>query len=249
MKEGTKKICAWFGGIFLICSAITYINQILVPSILILISGIIILPPMNRKIKEKISEKNIFSRYGLIRNIIIIMSILIFASNVPGLNDIDINTNNHQVDENIEQVNKSVIEETDTKETKETNGIYTGQRSNGKKEGKGKFEWNDGSIYEGEFHNDKIEGMGDLTIPDKGTYHGLFKDGKKNGEGIYNFSNGDMYNGNWVDDKMSGKGTYIFANQEYYEGYFLDNQFNGEGTYHTNSSYYKGTWKNNEYKK
>ena len=249
MKEKTKKFWAWFIGIFLICSGVTYFNQILVPALLVFIAGIAILPPINKKIKSKFVEKYSSANYGLIRNIIIIMLTIIFAVNVPESNITDQNDNNYNTDGNVEQIEQKIIDEPISKEITETNGTYIGPRKNGKKEGKGKFEWNDGSIYEGEFHNDKIEGMGDLTIPDKGTYHGLFKDGKKNGEGIYNFSNGDMYNGNWVDDKMSGKGTYIFANQEYYEGYFLDNQFNGEGTYHTNSSYYKGTWKNNEYKK
>lgn len=241
MKEKNKRTIAWFIGFFLICSAIAYLNQKVVPSILILISGIIILPPINRRIKAKISDKNSSSRYELVRNIIAIISILIFAINISESNDTSVIKNNQTID-------VSTVE-SDTIETTETNGTYTGQRSNGKKEGKGRFEWIDGSIYEGEFHEDKFHGQGKLTIPDKGVYEGEFKNGKKNGQGKYLFVNGDVYDGNWVDDKMSGKGTYRFANGDTYIGEFLDNQFNGEGTYTSGNNKYIGTWSNNEYKK
>ena len=57
MKEKTKKFWAWFIGIFLICSGVTYFNQILVPALLVFIAGIAILPPINKKIKSKFVEK------------------------------------------------------------------------------------------------------------------------------------------------------------------------------------------------
>ena len=79
MKEKTKKFWAWFIGIFLICSGVTYFNQILVPALLVFIAGIAILPPINKKIKSKFVEKYSSANYGLIRNIIIIMSTIIFS--------------------------------------------------------------------------------------------------------------------------------------------------------------------------
>ena len=249
MGEKIKSFFAWLIGIFFIYSGISYFKQVLVPSIFILISGIAVLPPINKNIKEKMKEKGNYINYEPIRNIIIIILTIIFAVNISESSLIDANKNNSKMNDNIKQFQQSAIDESITKETKETNGIYTGSRSNGKKEGKGKFEWNDGSIYEGEFHEDVINGYGILTIPGKGTYEGTFRNGKKNGQGRYSFINDDIYDGNWVEDKMSGKGTYKFANGDTYIGEFLNNKFNGEGTYTKDNNEYTGTWSNNEYKK
>lgn len=248
MKEKTKKFWAWFIGIFLICSGVTYFNQILVPALLVFIAGIAILPPINKKIKSKFVEKYSSANYGLIKNIIIIMSTIIFAVNVPESNITDQNKNNYKTDENVEQIEQQIIDEPISIEMTETNGTYIGPRSNGKKEGKGKFEWKDGSIYEGEFHEDRIHGEGKLTIPGQGSYEGMFSNGKKNGHGKYVFNNDDVYDGNWLDDTMSGTGTYKFANGDTYTGEFSNNQFNGTGTYKKDDKEYSGTWSNNEYK-
>ena len=246
MKEKTKKFWAWFIGIFLICSALTYFNQILIPSLLILMAGIVILPPINKKIKSKFEEKYYSANFGVIRNIIIIMTTLIFVVNVPESNITDQNKNSYKTGESTEE--QRIVDEPISKEITETNGTYTGPMTNGKREGKGKYEWNDGCIYEGEFHEDMIHGQGKLIIIGEGTYEGTFSNGKKNGYGKYSFNNDDIYDGNWLDDKMSGKGTYMFANGDTYTGDFSNNQFNGEGTYTNGNNKYTGIWSNNEYK-
>lgn len=49
-------------------------------------------------------------------------------------------------------------------------GIYTGNYSNNLREGKGRFQWNNGEVYEGEW-----------------------KVGRKHGYGIWRSFNGDSY--------------------------------------------------------
>ena len=40
------------------------------------------------------------------------------------------------------------------------NYVYDGEFFEGKKQGKGKFQWADGSSYDGDFIDDRLEGKG-----------------------------------------------------------------------------------------
>ena len=250
IKEKIQNITLWIISIFFILTFIVYIKKIPVPSIGILIAGIMLIPPINNEIKKKLQEKD--HKYTIIKNIFICMLFLIFLVNVPE-NDQTIQTNTNSIENTLATQNSTNIntisEELKTKEVTEKNGTYTGNTQNGKKYGTGTFKWNDGAVYEGEWKKDKINGKGKLTIPEKGTYEGYFKNGQKEGQGKYTFSNGDIYEGNFSKDKMSGQGKYTFKNGDTYSGEFSDNQFNGQGTYTMNGKTYTGTWKNNEYKK
>lgn len=262
MKEKFKNVILWILGVFFILTGIIFINQILVPSILIIIAGILLLPPMNKMIKSKLSNSekaNNINNYNVIKNISIIIFFLIFMVNVPQDNtdqtttsDVSSNTiiaTSKEVNKEDIQINQNEIDNSVLQTITETNGTYTGERVDGKKQGTGKYEWKDGTRYEGEFSNNEINGHGKLTIPEKGTYDGNFVNGKKSGQGTYTFANGDVYVGNWQDDKMSGEGTYTFKNGDTYVGAFTDNKFNGKGTYTKNGNKYTGTWENNKYKK
>ncbi len=181
------------------------------------------------------------------------------TSNINNNSKTESNTSTQEISQNqplpvdareIEQntIDQELIDESVEKTITEKNGTYTGQRINGKKQGTGKYVWNNGAIYEGEFSDNNINGKGKLTIPDKGTYEGNFINGKKDGQGTITFSNGDIYTGEWKEDKMSGQGQYTFANGDTYEGSFLENKFNGQGTYTKGENKYTGTWENNQYK-
>lgn len=261
MKEKIKNVILWILGVPVILTSIVFINQILVPSILMLIAGILLLPPINKMIKNKLlkSEKyNDISNYNAIKNISIIIFIMIFLVNVPqdntnqttssGVSSNTIIATSKEVNKENIQINQNEIDNSVSQTITETNGTYTGERIDGKKQGTGKYEWKDGTTYEGEFANDEINGHGKLTIPEKGTYDGNFVNGKKSGQGTYTFANGDVYVGNWQDDKMSGEGTYTFKNGDTYVGTFSNNKFNGNGTYTKNGNKYTGTWENNKYK-
>lgn len=251
--EKLKKAVLWVIGIFFIFTFLVYVNQIIVPSILILIAGIILLPPINEKIKNKIEDEEKVNKYQIIRNIMVIVLIFIFGVNVPTQIKVENQTNNqnnnYSTNNVSDTINQTGVDKSVALTITETNGKYLGERVDGKKQGTGKYEWKDGSIYEGEFSNDQINGQGKLTIPQKGTYEGTFVNGKRCGQGTYTFTNGDIYQGNWTDDKMSGQGTYTFANGDTYVGEFSNNKFNGKGTYTKDSNKYTGTWSDNEYKK
>lgn len=261
MKGKLKNVILWILGVFFILTGIVFINQILAPSILIIIAGILLLPPINKMIKNKLASSenaNNISNYSIIKNIAVIIFFLIFMVNVPQNNtnqtttsDVSSNTiieTSKEVNKEDIQINQNEIDSSVSQTITETNGTYTGERVDGKKQGTGKYKWKDGTIYEGEFSNNEINGHGKLTIPEKGTYDGNFVNGKKSGQGTYTFANGDAYVGNWQDDKMSGEGTYTFKNGDTYVGTFTDNKFNGKGTYTKNGNKYTGTWENNKYK-
>lgn len=252
MKK-VKNVILWIIGVFFILTCCAYVNEIPAPSILMLIAGIILLPPTTESIQNKLDNEEKIKKYKLIRNIMVIVFTVVFIANVPKQN-INVNStaseNNNINESNISDIiNKTEIDKSVTSAVTEKNGTYTGERIDGKKEGTGKFEWVNGSIYEGEFSNDEINGQGKLTIPQQGTYEGTFANGKRSGQGTYTFANGDIYQGNWVDDKMSGQGTYTFANGDTYVGEFSNNKFNGQGTYTKGNNKYTGTWTDNEYKK
>lgn len=149
----------------------------------------------------------------------------------------------------MDMISKDIIDENIEIFDTNSNGKFSGERINGKKEGNGTFVFEDGSIYTGTFDNDNINGQGILTIPGRGTYEGNFVNGKKSGQGTYKFINGDIYIGNWDNDTMSGYGTYTFSNGDSYTGQFLDNKFHGQGTYKKDGNKYTGKWINNVYQK
>ncbi|MFQ9298159.1 MAG: MORN repeat-containing protein [Clostridia bacterium] len=267
-----KKIMMWIIGIILLLLFSGMISKNPVLAIIMAISGIMIIPPVNTQINKLITQKiadndeEKAKGYKLIKNIIVVILILMSFGLVPGeknqneqsvsnttineaLNALNtLNATNQIANEWTNEINQNAVDSAVAKTITETNGTYTGDRVDGKKQGNGKFEWTDGSIYEGEFSEDKINGNGKLTIKDKGTYEGNFVDGKRSGNGTYLFLNGDKYEGEWKDDKMEGQGTYTFSNGDTYTGSFSDNKFNGTGTYKKDNNTYTGTWENNEYK-
>ena len=108
---------------------------------------------------------------------------------------------------------------------------YEGQIINGKKEGKGKYIYKNGSIYEGYFKNDKKEGNGIFYYANGDRYKGLFKEGFYQGQGIFYFHNGDRYEGEFDKNKYSGKGKYFYHNGDIFEGLWKNDKKNGKGVY------------------
>ncbi len=237
-----KTILMWIISIFCIISGIAFIKDIIAPSILILLSGFILLPPLDELIKSKLSESDKIKMFSALRTIFVIVAIIIVSINIPDNSDSIQSLTSSKINQNT--INNTIVDISNFK-----NGKYDGSFVNGKMQGQGTFEWNDGTKYVGEFQDNKINGNGILTTPENESYEGNFINGKKNGQGTYKFANGDIYEGNWLDDKMSGQGTYTFSNGEKYVGEFKNNKFNGQGTYSKDGKEYTGTWKNNQYTK
>lgn len=83
---------------------------------------------------------------------------------------------------------------------KQTESVYEGQWYKGKKFGRGKLSWIDGSFYEGEWANDMTKGKGRLIHQDGDVYEGEWKDNKASGKGLYIHYDGAKYEGDWEND-------------------------------------------------
>ncbi|MBO5477770.1 MAG: hypothetical protein J6A15_08475 [Clostridia bacterium] len=226
-KKKGRNLILWTIGVFFILSSLVYMSEMIIPSVLIGLAGIILLPPVREKMNNKI------------KNLCWVLEFIFIISFFSNINNTTLITPNVEVT-NINM--SSGLEASDS-------GKYTGNVVDGKRQGEGKYVWDDGTIYEGTFENNTISGTGKLTSPTGDVYEGEFKLGKKNGKGKYTFNNGDVYEGDFLDDYMSGNGKYIFSSGDIYEGEFSNNKFNGEGTYIKDGVEYSGTWKNNSYLK
>ena len=109
---------------------------------------------------------------------------------------------------------------------------YTGNRINGKKEGKGIYLYTNGCKYEGYFKNDKKEGRGIFYYTNGDRYEGNFEDGNYEGYGTFYFNNGDRYEGNFEKNNYSGKGKYYYHNGDSFDGFWMNDKKSGEGTYY-----------------
>ena len=78
-----KKVLFWILGIFLIITFLVYFQVTMFPSILILMLGIILLPPIDEIIKKKIDDDQKIKKYKIIKGMVAIVIILIFLSNIP----------------------------------------------------------------------------------------------------------------------------------------------------------------------
>ena len=142
---------------------------------------------------------------------------------------------------------------------------YIGNIIDGKKEGKGKLIYPDGTYYEGNFKNDLFNGKG-IFVNNNSIYNGDFLNGKKHGKGKIeidiiknnnsnnNINNNEnkiekkIYEGDWENDFINGNGIEIIQNENgkiIYNGQFIKGKKNGKGKLIlSNGSEYYGDFKN-----
>ena len=122
---------------------------------------------------------------------------------------------------------------------------YIGDTQNGKKQGKGKLLFSDGSYYEGDFKDDLYTGVGTLHLKEY-RYVGEFFNGKKQGKGkIEYFVEKKVYEGEFMDDLPSGFGKEIYENGVIYEGFFVNGKKHNKGKLTlANGGEYIGEFKN-----
>ena len=82
--------------------------------------------------------------------------------------------------------------------------IYTGELSNGKPYGKGKFTCANGDVYEGEYKDDVPNVKGKFTYANGAVYEGAWKNGKRHGKGGGTYTDGRVEEGDWKDNKFIG---------------------------------------------
>ena len=141
-------------------------------------------------------------------------------------------------------------------------GKYKGAWKNGKKTGKGTYNFANGNKYVGEFKDNDKSGIGTFTWWDGENYVGEFKYNDRSGIGRYTFTNGNKYVGEFKDGNFNGLGIYITtSNGKKQIGIWKDDKLidqfnqkeecvsgdcvNGFGTYlMSNGSLCSGYWKN-----
>ena len=127
---------------------------------------------------------------------------------------------------------------------------YEGAWRCGKKHGKGKFTYPDGSIYDGtfQFRVSSIDWLIDwlivynevsqnqsinrwMTVLASGSiFAGSWVNDKRFGYGVYCYQNGDTYLGQWKDGERSGYGYYVFKDsQAKHVGFWENGRRQGRG--------------------
>ena len=86
--------------------------------------------------------------------------------------------------------------------------VYMGEFKNGKREGRGVYEWSSGSTYEGEWRDNKRDGRGVWRDCNGDVYEGEYKSNRKEGKGVIRYPTGSSYEGEFRNDKLHGKGVY-----------------------------------------
>ena len=120
-----------------------------------------------------------------------------------------------------------------------TDGTYIGEFKEGLRNGRGRFEFNNGDKYEGEWKNDKKEGKGILFFKDGNKYEGDFKNDTQDGKGILLYGTGEYagnkYEGDFKNGKTNGNGIYWFSNGERQMGNFEEGKAVGNHALITNN--------------
>ena len=111
-------------------------------------------------------------------------------------------------------------------------GTFTGSCRNGRPNGAGRINYDNGDTVTGDWKNGLLNGRAVYSFADENRYEGDFVDDKFNGQGTYFLAGGNRYEGAFRDDKFNGHGTYFFPSGNRYEGNFVDDYFKGQGTYY-----------------
>jgi hypothetical protein len=121
--------------------------------------------------------------------------------------------------------------------------IYEGTFFRGKRTGKGKITWANGTVYEGDWVEGERTGKGKYTWATGNVYEGDWVKRKATGKGKITWANGDVYEGDWVESERTGKGKITWATGNVYEGDWVEGERTGNGKYTWPSgSVYEGDW-------
>ena len=107
---------------------------------------------------------------------------------------------------------------------------YEGRFVNGKRDGKGKLTFSDGSTCEGGFENDVLKGPATCRYNSGNRYEGPLEDNLRQGQGKFIYANGVVCEGMFKNDAIVGVGICLYPNGNRYEGNFWQNQPLGPGT-------------------
>jgi len=123
---------------------------------------------------------------------------------------------------------------------------YEGYFHLGQREGKGTYQYANGTIYEGDWRADMPEGEGFCRFDNGNQYQGEWTAGKMNGLGRLQFGDsGDVYVGRFVDNCMDGYGEYYHGTKKggKKDTDGDDDEAVGVADPATCQDFYKGSWK------
>ena len=75
------------------------------------------------------------------------------------------------------------------------------------------------------FVDGKRLGKGEYNFSNGDSYKGDFVNGKRHRKGVYNFSNGEIYKGDFVDGKKGGMGAFLLSSGASVSGFFKKDIF------------------------
>jgi len=108
---------------------------------------------------------------------------------------------------------------------------YYGALRNGRFEGHGRLEWDNGTAYEGGFREGVFAGRGRLRSSDGRSYSGEFARGQFDGRGRFEAPSGEIYEGDFVNGEFTGRGNYSRPDGARYRGEFVKWRLNGQGRF------------------
>ena len=120
-------------------------------------------------------------------------------------------------------------------------GQYIGEVLQGKANGEGILNLNDGRIFKGEWKNNSLHGKGTFIRADGSKYLGQWEEGQFN-HGTFYSKNGDKYIGEFNKFEKSGLGACFYSDGLIYTGYWSENRFHGRGVLKKSQTQTNGTW-------
>jgi vacuolar-type H+-ATPase subunit H len=149
------------------------------------------------------------------------------------------------------EIEKLGIQFSDFKETQITfpDGIYTGELLDGKRQGRGTMNYNNGDVYTGSWSEDQRNGQGEMISFNQTNFVGewsndLFRKGKQTRP------NGDTYSGIFNENGQLVQGEFIQSNGYYQKGTFDEYGVFQTGTIKiklTDGTLYEGEYADQKY--
>ena len=137
--------------------------------------------------------------------------------------------------------------------TMEYGSRYSGDLSDGMRDGFGCLTRPDGYVYRGFWLNNKRHGEGDETLPDGTNYDGDWANDRKHGWGMTSYLDGTEHKGDWRNGEKNGWGRIVYGTGNrrlkgrIYTGHWkMDgNNLYGKGEIlYPNGDTYNGEWLN-----
>ncbi len=129
-------------------------------------------------------------------------------------------------------------------------GSYSGDVTNGIRDGKGSCDYPNGDVYVGEWKDGKPNGPGTWKTPGGLVYDGEWKEGTFHGVGMSKSipHDGMVYMGNWKENKFHGTGVCNYPNGDNYVGQWKEGKRHGVGTCIFDDGHKRtGEWKDDKY--